>query len=57
MFAQAMTSTSTTAPKSTQSVSPIRPTTCSCAGTSATPHPFCESGFSRAMVAATALIS
>ena len=48
MFAQAMSSTSTTAPKSTHSVRPMLPTTCSCAGTSLTPHPVFASGCSRA---------
>ncbi len=52
MFAQAMSSTSTTAPKSTHSVRPMSPTTCSCAGTSVTPQPAIESGFSPATSAA-----
>ena len=57
MLAQAITSTSTTAPNRIHSVSPILPTTCSCAGTSVTPQPVCVSGFSRAIVAATAAMS
>ncbi len=44
MFAQAMSSTSTTALNSIQSVGPMLPTTCSCAGTSDTPQPAFESG-------------
>ncbi len=49
MFAQAMSSTSTTALNRTQSVGPMSPTTCWCAGTSEAPQPAFESGCSRAM--------
>ena len=47
-LAQAMSSTSPTAPSSTHNVRPTAPTTCSCAGTSRTPHPALVSGCCRA---------
>ena len=49
IFAHAMSNTSTTALNRIQRVDPMLPTTCSCAGTSDTPHPAFESGCSRAI--------